>query len=94
MNGTRVAAGSMDTQYAAAATIGAGIVETKFTTWFAETELQFYPSPQWQEDGRSEWGWWLRLGALIGPFFIDFTVLFDPAIGGELGIGCGFMLGG
>jgi len=94
VSGTRVATGSTDTQYAAAATIGAGIVEHKFTTWFAETELQFYPGTQWQEPDRSEWGWWLRVGALFGPVFIDFTLLLDPAVGGELGIGLGFMLGG
>jgi hypothetical protein len=94
MSGTRAVTGSSDTQYAAAATIGAGMVETKFTTWFAETELQYYPSPQWQEEERSEWGWYLRAGALFGPVFIDFTILLDPAIGGELSVGLGFMLGG
>ncbi len=93
VSGTEVVKGSLDTQYAAAAAIGVGMMETKFTTWFVETEILFFPGVQWQEEERSEWGWYFRGGALFGPVFIDLTVLLDPAIGGELSIGAGFMLG-
>jgi hypothetical protein len=93
MGGTEVTRTTTDTQLAGALGIGLGMVETKFSTWFWETELLFYPDRQWQ-DGRSQWGWYFRGGSIFGPIFVDVTVLLDPAVGGELSVGLGAMIGG
>ena len=93
-DGTQVLQGQRPTQQAGAVGVGIGIIETKFTTWFAETELLYFPFEQWRDPNRSDWGWWLRAGTLLGPVFIDISVLLDPAIGGELSLGGGIWLGG
>jgi hypothetical protein len=93
MDGTRTVPGARTTQVAGSVGVGLGIVETKLTTWFAETELLVFPLRQW-EDERSRWGYYLRAGSIFGPVFIDVTLLLDPAVGGELSVGAGFMLGG
>ncbi len=93
-DGTEVMHGQRPTQMAGSVGVGLGIVETKFTTWFAETEVLFFPGDQWADRSRSQWGWYFRGGTIIGPVFVDFTLLLDPAIGGELSIGGGFTLGG
>ncbi len=92
-HGTEVSANTTQTQLAGAVSLGAGFVETKFSTWFAEMEVLYYPAVQWEEEDRSNWGFYLRGGTLLGPVFIDFTVLLDPAIGGELSVGLGVWLG-
>lgn len=93
MDGTRVRRGDTATQRAGALGVGLGIVETKFSTWFAETEFLYFPSRQWESSTRSNFGWYLRAGTLWGPVFVDVTMLLDPAVGGELSIGAGVWLG-
>ncbi|MBK7155523.1 MAG: hypothetical protein IPH72_27740 [Sandaracinaceae bacterium] len=93
MGGTRVRAGDTATQNAGALGLGFGMIETKFSTWFMETELLFFPDRQWESSSRSNWGWFLRGGSLFGPVFVDLTLRLDPAVGGELSIGAGIWLG-
>ncbi|MEZ4324372.1 MAG: hypothetical protein R3B40_04085 [Polyangiales bacterium] len=93
MDGTRVRPGDTVTQRAGALGLGFGMVETKFSTWFAETEFLYFPERQWENPERSNFGWYLRAGALWGPAFVDVTVLLDPAVGGELSVGAGIWLG-
>jgi hypothetical protein len=93
MDGTRVRRGDTATQLSGALGLGVGMVETKFSTWFAETELLYFPERQWESSSRSIWGWYLRAGALWGPVFVDVTMLLDPAVGGELSVGAGVWLG-
>ena len=93
MGGTRVRAGDTATQNAGALGLGFGMIETKFSTWFMETELLFFPDRQWENPNRSQWGWFLRGGSLFGPVFVDLTLRLDPAVGGELSIGAGIWLG-
>ncbi|MCA9533949.1 MAG: hypothetical protein KC593_09725, partial [Myxococcales bacterium] len=93
MDGTRVRRGDTVTQRAGAVGVGVGMVETKFSTWFAETEFLYFPDRQWESATRSNFGWYLRAGSLWGPVFVDVTVLLDPAVGGELSIGAGIWLG-
>ena len=93
MGGTRVRPGDTATQNAGALGLGFGMIETKFSTWFMETELLFFPQRQWESSSRSNWGWFLRGGSLFGPVFVDITLRLDPAVGGELSIGAGIWLG-
>ena len=93
MGGTEVEADSQETRLTGAVSLGAGMVETKFSTWFGEAELLYFPAADWREDDRSDWGFYLRGGTLLGPAFIDITLLLDPAVGGELSIGAGIWLG-
>lgn len=90
--GTEKFEGDTEGMIAGAVSLGIGIIEHKFATWFAETELLYFVN-DWQEEDRSHWGWYLRGGALYGPVFIDFTVLLDPAIGADLSVGLGVWLG-
>jgi hypothetical protein len=91
--GTEVRGGDTVTQNAGALGLGFGMIETKFSTWFMETELLFFPDRQWESPNRSQWGWFLRGGSLFGPVFVDITLRLDPAVGGELSIGAGIWLG-
>ncbi len=93
MGGTQVRAGDTETQLAGAVGLGFGMIETKFSTWFLETELLYFPERQWENPARSNWGWFLRGGSLFGPVFVDVTVRLDPAVGGELSVGAGIWLG-
>ena len=93
MGGTEVRRSDTETQLAGAVGVGFGMIETKFTTWFMETELLYFPSRQWESSSRSNWGWFLRGGSLFGPVFVDVTVRLDPAVGGELSVGAGIWLG-
>jgi hypothetical protein len=93
MGGTEVRRGDTVTQNAGALGLGFGMIETKFSTWFMETELLFFPDRQWESPNRSQWGWFLRGGSLFGPVFVDITLRLDPAVGGELSIGAGIWLG-
>jgi hypothetical protein len=93
MGGTEVRRGDTETQLAGAVGVGFGMIETKFTTWFMETELLYFPSRQWESSSRSKWGWFLRGGSLFGPVFVDVTRASRPGRGRRALRGRGHLAG-
>lgn len=74
-----------------AISLGVGLIESKFGTFLNELEVLYWPFG-WNDDERGRWGLAYRGAVLFGPIFVDFNVLLDSGLGGELSLGLGFMI--
>ena len=74
-----------------AISLGVGLIESKFGTFLNELEVLYWPFG-WKDDHRGRWGLAYRGAVLFGPVFLDFNVLLDSGLGGELSLGLGFMI--
>lgn len=74
-----------------AISLGVGAIESKFGTFLNEVEVLYWPFG-WRDPERSRWGFAYRGAVLLGPVFIDLRVTLDAGLGGELGLGLGFMI--
>ncbi|MEM6954348.1 MAG: hypothetical protein AAF411_17845 [Myxococcota bacterium] len=74
-----------------AISLGIGATESKFGTFTNEVELLYY-IVSGDDSNRSKWGVAYRGQAFIGPVFVDFNLLLDAGLGGELSVGLGFII--
>lgn len=74
-----------------AVSLGIGLIESKLGTFLNELEVLYWPIG-WDDPKRSRWGLSYRGAVLFGPVFVDVTIQLDSGLGGELGVGLGFVL--